>query len=158
MIAPLEKHVHALTERVFGRHHNILGTLLSRWPEVVGGEYSAITRPFKISLLHNKANGEEELAKLVLMVKPAKMLSVQHASSEIIERVNVFHGYSIIKSLRLTPDASNEILNAKNKAPLRPTPEVERLAFEIVKPVSNLPLQAALLRLGMNVIVAHQAK
>lgn len=76
----------------FRRFGFIQSSVVSRWAEIVGPRYAAVSAPESIKFPHGKrADGT-----LSLVVRGAHGPMMQHIAPEIIDRVNRFFGYAAI--------------------------------------------------------------
>ena len=88
-LAPLIKKLDAQ----FGRGASALEP---RWVEIVGERLARVTRPQKLTKGRGNAGGTLELR----VAGPAALL-VQHQSTDIIQRVNLFLGAGSVEKLRI---------------------------------------------------------
>lgn len=76
----------------FRRFGFIQTSVVSRWAEIVGPRYAAVSAPESIKFPH----GKRAEGVLTLTVRGAHGPMMQHIAPEIIERVNRFFGYEAI--------------------------------------------------------------
>jgi hypothetical protein len=76
----------------FRRFGFIQTSVISRWAEIVGPRYAAVSQPESIRFPH----GKREDGTLTLAVRGAHGPMMQHVAPEIIERVNRFFGYPAV--------------------------------------------------------------
>lgn len=76
----------------FRRFGFIQTSVVSRWAEIVGPRYAAVSAPESIKFPH----GKRAEGVLTLTVRGAHGPMMQHIAPEIIERVNRFFGYDAI--------------------------------------------------------------
>ena len=103
----------------FRRFGFVQSSIVSRWSEIVGPRYAAVSAPESIRFPHGKKSG----GALALLVEGAHAPMLQHVAPAIIERVNRFFGYAaverlsfrqgIVKAARRTP---------QTERPLSPVP------------------------------------
>ncbi|MES2755100.1 MAG: DUF721 domain-containing protein, partial [Pseudomonadota bacterium] len=73
----------------FRRFGFVQSSIVSRWAEIVGPRYAAVSTPESIRFpVGARANGT-----LTLTVGGAHSVTIQHVIPEIVERVNRFFGY-----------------------------------------------------------------
>ena len=70
----------------------VQGAVVSRWAEIVGERYAAVSSPESIRFPAGKKSG----GTLHLMVEGAHAPLIQHLAPMIIERVNAFFGYAAV--------------------------------------------------------------
>jgi hypothetical protein len=81
----------------FRRFGFVQSSVVSRWDEIVGHRYAAVSAPEAIRFpVGKKADGTLEL-----VVEGAHATMMQHVIPEIIERVNRFFGYSAVAKIKV---------------------------------------------------------
>ncbi len=81
----------------FRRFGFVQSSVVSRWGEIVGSRYAAVSAPESIRFpVGKKADGTLEL-----IVEGAHATMMQHVIPEIIERVNRFFGYSAVARVKM---------------------------------------------------------
>ncbi len=80
----------------FRRYGFIQSSVVSRWAEIVGERYAAVSLPESIRF----PRGEKEGGTLHLLVSGAYATLMQHIAPDIIERVNRFFGYRAVSQIR----------------------------------------------------------
>jgi hypothetical protein len=128
--------------------------LLTHWPEVVGAEIAAMTRPVKIGY------GKSGLgATLTLLTTGPAAPLVQMQLERIRERVNACYGYNAISRLLITQTAPSGFAEGQasfGPAPSTPSPApdpaIVKCAEAAVSAISDPDLRAALAMLGQNVL------
>ena len=81
----------------FRRFGFVQSSVVSRWDEIVGVRYAAVTAPEAIRFpIGKKSDGTLELT-----VEGAHATMIQHVIPEIIERVNRFFGYSAVVRIKV---------------------------------------------------------
>lgn len=81
----------------FSRFGFVQSSVVSRWPEIVGEQYAAVTRPESIRF----APGKKADGVLNLVVDGAHGVLIQHVVPEITERVNRFFGYAAVARVKM---------------------------------------------------------
>ncbi len=85
----------------FRRFGFVQSSVVSRWDEIVGSRYAAVSAPESIRFpVGKKADGTLEL-----VVEGAHATMMQHVIPEIIERVNRFFGYSAVAKIKMRQGA-----------------------------------------------------
>jgi len=102
----------------FRRFGFVQTAVVSRWPEIVGPRFAAVSAPESIRF----PRGKRAEGTLCLVVRGAHGPMMQHITPEIIERVNRFFGYAAIAKVSIR--AGDIPVPAPRKAPpsLRPVP------------------------------------
>ena len=81
----------------FRRFGFVQSSVVSRWDEIVGAPYAAVSAPEAIRFpIGKKSDGTLELT-----VEGAHATMIQHVIPEIVERVNRFFGYSAIARIKV---------------------------------------------------------
>lgn len=126
--------------------------LLTHWPEVVGEQIAAMSRPVKVHY------GRQGLgATLTLLTTGANAPLLEMQKPRIRDKVNACYGYAAIAQIRITqtaPDGFAEPQAAFDPAPKHAEPDAEtrRQAAQLSAPVGDDGLREALEKLGTNVI------
>lgn len=85
----------------FRRFGFVQSSVISRWDEIVGPRYAAVSSPEAIRFpVGKKADGTLEL-----VVEGAHATMMQHVIPEIIERVNRFFGYGAVAKVKVRQGA-----------------------------------------------------
>lgn len=128
--------------------------LLTHWSEIAGESIARIARPVEISY-GRQAMG----ATLTLLTTGAQAPMLEMQKEALRERINAVYGYNAISRIRLTQTApkgfaEGQVDFAHRQRPQTETPAPETLARagEIVAPVSDDSLRAALEKLARNVL------
>jgi hypothetical protein len=79
----------------FRRFGFVQSSIVSRWREIVGIRYAAVSAPESIRFPHGRKSG----GTLTLVVEGAHAPMMQHVGPEIVERVNRFFGYPAVERL-----------------------------------------------------------
>jgi len=148
---PAGRALNALIKELDARFGQGPGALQARWREIVGDEIARRTEPVKLTKPRNGAGGALEIR-----VAGAAASLIQHQSTEILARVNLFLGAGTADKLRIVQGP----LRAAAKAP--PAPVRRRLppldAAQEAELAAGLasaadsPLKAALTDLGRGVL------
>jgi hypothetical protein len=81
----------------FRRFGFVQSSVVSRWDEIVGARYAAVSAPESIRF----PVGKKSEGTLELTVEGAHATMIQHVLPEIIERVNRFFGYSAVARIKV---------------------------------------------------------
>ena len=101
----------------FRRFGFVQSSIVSRWREIVGARYAAVSSPESIRF----PQGKKSKGVLTLIVEGAHAPMLQHVAPTIIERVNRFFGYPAVERLSFRQG----IVQAE-KARSRPAPLPKR--------------------------------
>ncbi|WP_031304890.1 DUF721 domain-containing protein [Sphingobium quisquiliarum] len=115
-IADLMPQIGAAAFRKFGF---VQSSVVTRWPEIVGAHYAAISAPESIRFPVGKKAG----GTLQLTVMSGHAPMIQHVLPDIIERVNRFFGYAAVTRI------------AMRQGEVRATPSERRPLPRNLKPV-----------------------
>jgi hypothetical protein len=97
----------------FRRFGFVQSSVVSRWKEIVGDRYAAVSAPESIRFPH----GRRSDGVLTLVVEGAHAPMMQHVAPVIIERVNRFFGYAAVERVHFRQGI---VKVAKAKAPVAP--------------------------------------
>jgi len=137
------------------------GALQARWKDIVGETLAARTEPVKLSKARVGTGMANPGAVLELRVDGAAAALIQHQSTDIIARVNLFLGPGAVGKLRIVQGPVKARINAPAKAsnaakarrrltPLDAATEAD-LQTGLAK-ADDGPLKSALTRLGREVL------
>ena len=98
----------------FRRYGFIQSSVVSRWAEIVGERYAAVSLPESIRF----PRGEKEGGTLHLLVSGAYATLMQHIAPDIIERVNRFFGYCAISQVRFRQGVVTPKKDKEKRVPL----------------------------------------
>ena len=101
----------------FRRFGFVQSSVVSRWREIVGERYAAVSSPESIRF----PQGKKSKGVLTLIVEGAHAPMLQHVAPTIIERVNRFFGYPAVERLSFRQG----IVQAEKARP-RPAPLPKR--------------------------------
>jgi hypothetical protein len=108
----------AVGAAAFKRFGFVQSSVVSRWNEIVGEKYAAVSAPESIRFPHGKrADGT-----LTLTVASAHAPMMQHLEPVIIERVNRFFGYAAVARVTLRQGEIKRPAKADIRPALRPVP------------------------------------
>ena len=79
----------------FRRFGFVQSSIVSRWREIVGPRYAAVSAPESIRFAPGRKSG----GTLTLVVEGAHAPTMQHVAPTIIERVNRFFGYPAVERI-----------------------------------------------------------
>ncbi len=115
----------------FRRFGFVQSSVVSRWDEIVGARYAAVSAPELIRFpLGKKADGTLEL-----LVEGAHAPMMQHVFPEIIERVNRFFGYNAIARIKMRQGAVSAPVQRKRP---EPAPILKPVAMELGESLRNI--------------------
>ena len=104
----------------FRRFGFVQSSIVSRWTEIVGARYAAVSAPESIRF----PPGKKSRGVLNLVVEGAHAPMMQHVAPAIAERVNLFFGYPAIERISIRQGAVQIAAAKSRRAPpsLRPIP------------------------------------
>ena len=123
--------------------------LVTRWAEIAGPEVAAHSEPLKIQWPRPVEGQAQEPATLVLRVEGPMALEIQHASDQILQRVNRFFGWSAVGRLALRQAPLSR--RGRPAVPRAPDPKAVAKVAETLALVEDEELRAALARLGASI-------
>ena len=122
----------------FRRFGFVQSSIVSRWREIVGARYAAVSSPESIRFPPGKKSG----GVLTLIVEGAHAPMMQHVAPAIVERVNRFFGYPAVERIVFRQG----IVQAE-KARSRPASSLRPIPAELgdsLREVSDPELRACL--------------
>jgi hypothetical protein len=104
----------------FRRFGFVQSSIVSRWAEIVGLRYAAVSSPESIRFPPGRKSG----GVLTLVVEGAHAPMMQHVAPAIVERVNAFFGYPAVARLAIRQGIvqARKARSRAEPAPLRPIP------------------------------------
>lgn len=133
--------------------------LLTHWSEVAGSEVAEISRPVEVSYGRGGMG-----ATLTLLTTGAQAPMLEMQKDQLRERVNAVYGYNAIARIRITQTAATGFEDGqvafdhkpKETGPAQPAAAETRAAEQVVAPVRDDTLRAALERLGAHILTKEK--
>jgi hypothetical protein len=147
--------VPGLLDPVLQKRAGLTTALIGAWLEIAGTRIGQFSAPAKIGWGRGKSSDDPFApATLFINADPAVALALQHETSSIIARVNVFFGYPAIDRVKI----SQKQMQVAAKAGQRAKPAAIHIdqADAKVAHVENDGLREALAKLGANVLAAKR--
>ena len=94
---PVAALLYGVTRRALGKHGFSSGALIAEWESVVGSELAAMCQPEKLTFPH----GKRSAGTLHIRTSGGYALELQHLEPQLVERINVFVGYTAVSRLKL---------------------------------------------------------
>jgi len=129
--------------------------LLTHWAEIVGEDTAAVAKPVEVSYGRGGFG-----ATLTILTTGANAPMLEMQKTKLREKVNAVYGYNAIARVRITQTAATGFAEGqvdfatRKKASTGPDhdPVLRQKATQVVEPVADDSLRAALARLGENVM------
>ena len=122
-------------------------SLLADWATIVGPSLARRCQPLRI----DHAPGRRSGGSLLLRVGGAAALEIQHATPQILERINAYFGRRVVRQLRLL-QMPLPVAAEPPRRPVRRLDAAEEAALaRDVHVIDSDPLRVALLALGRTV-------
>ena len=131
----------------FRRFGFVQSSIVSRWSEIVGIRYAAVSSPESIRF----PAGKKSRGVLNLVVEGAHAPMMQHVAPTIVERVNAFFGYPAVERIAFRQGIVKAAKAKARQAPpsLRPIPaELGDSLREVVDPELRACLESLARGLG----------
>jgi len=100
----------------FRRFGFVQSSIVSRWREIVGPRYAAVSSPESIRFPH----GKKKEGVLTLVVEGAHAPMMQHVAPAIVERVNAFFGYPAVARVAFRQGIVQAARASARRGPLGP--------------------------------------
>ena len=151
--------VPGVTRAAFSAHGFPSASVLADWPDIIGAEFADITSPERLvwprgaETYPEEAGGQNTLkqhrragATLMLRVDGPRSLEIQHIAPQLLERINIYFGYSAVAHLRIvqgpvhreTPDNTRPGARAREAIPLDQEIEAEGLRAALSRLAANI--------------------
>jgi hypothetical protein len=136
----------------FRRFGFVQSSVVSRWREIVGERYAAVSAPESIRFPH----GKKSQGVLTLVVEGAHAPMMQHVAPVICERVNRFFGYPAVERVSFRQGIVRVAAAKQRAAPpsLRP---ISREMGESLRDIADPELKACLEALARSVAASDEA-
>lgn len=131
----------------------IQSSVVSRWAEIVGARYAAVSQPESIRFPH----GKRDAGTLTLTVRGAHGPMMQHIAPEIIDRVNRFFGYPAVARINFK---QGQLAAAPAPAPRTAPPSLRAVPLELgdsLRAIADPELKAVLEALAAGVAATRGA-
>lgn len=123
----------------FRRFGFVQSSIVSRWREIVGERYAAVSAPESIRF----PQGKKSKGVLTLVVEGAHAPLMQHVAPTIVDRVNQFFGYPAIERIAFRQG----IVQAARARPRTPSSDLRPIPAELgdsLREVADPELRACL--------------
>jgi hypothetical protein len=138
--------VPAIGGAAFRKFGFVQSAIVSRWGEIVGERYAAVSQPESLRFPHGK-KGEGVLS---VVVSGAHAAIMQHVVPEIMERTNRFFGYQAVARVAIRQG----VVERPAKREVRPTPPPVDLG-DSLRDIGDPELKAVLSALAASVAAAE---
>ncbi len=147
-----------LNEKNLSKFGEIEYIIYSNWSKIVGSFFSNHSEPIDIKSIKDLENISSEpiyVKYLHVNVTPSASIEFQHFSNKIIEKINSFFGYEVIKKIIIHqklhskenfPSVNNYLKTKKNSK------EVENISLKI----NDKELKDSIINLGLSVTKTDQ--
>lgn len=95
---PIELAIKKANEGLLGDFSKTLVQLTLNWNEIVGNELAKISFPLKIRV---SKDAEENKNILEINVKEKDYLEVQYKKQILIEKINLYFGFNLVKVIKI---------------------------------------------------------
>ncbi|WOE74984.1 DUF721 domain-containing protein [Alterisphingorhabdus coralli] len=136
----------------FRRFGFVQSSVVTRWPEIAGERYAAISLPESIRF----PKGEKSEGTLNLVVNGAHAVLMQHVGPEIIERVNRFFGYPAVAKIKFR---QGDVTPPRSKPPVKPPRPLKPVPVELgdgLRDIGDPELLAVLESLASDIANAEE--
>ncbi|MBA4047224.1 MAG: DUF721 domain-containing protein [Sphingomonas sp.] len=126
----------------------VQSSVVSRWPEIVGARFAAVSAPESIRF----PRGAKQDGTLHLVVRGAHGTMMQHIAPEIVERVNRFFGYAAVA--RVVMRQGDVAAATRSPRPAAAPPSLKPVPTEIgdsLRAIADPELKAVLAALAAGV-------
>ncbi len=136
----------------FRRFGFVQSSVVSRWREIVGERYAAVSAPESIRFPH----GKKSQGVLTLVVEGAHAPMMQHVAPVICERVNRFFGYPAVERVAFRQGIVRVAQVRARPAP----PSLRPISIEMgesLREIADPELKACLEALARSVVASDEA-
>ncbi len=131
--------------------------LVAAWPDIAGERHADYTMPEKINW-PRKATEDDPFSPgtLVIRCDGARAVLIQHETSQIIERVNLFFGFHAIEKIRLVQKPVSRMTVKTNQCLPEPDAASAKRLDAILERIDDPQLRASLEKLGRGVMAKRR--
>lgn len=132
----------------FRRFGFVQSSVVTRWSEIVGEQYAAISAPEAIRFPMGQKSG----GILELTVEGAQATLMQHITPEIIDRVNRFFGYGAVNRVKIR---HGHIVKKTEKSITKAPPNLRPIPIELgenLREIADPELQKVLESLAQTLV------
>ncbi|MGL4489465.1 MAG: DUF721 domain-containing protein [Rhizobiaceae bacterium] len=149
---PLGGSISKLLDPLLAKRSHVDAALALSWPDIAGEKLAGRTQPLKVTWPRRTSPDDPfEPGTLTVACEGAVALDLQYQTSELINRINGFFGYSAIARIKIEQRAVDGFRPKKSKqAPTLDAAEKSQL-LSIMSDIEDKELREALLRLGTSV-------
>lgn len=142
----LSRNLAGLTEPLLRGRSRAEASLLQDWARIAGPELARMTRVARLSFPKRE---ERRNARLTLDCEPGAALDLQHATPQLIERINGYFGFALVAEIALQqrPLPSGKARQRAKPTPA-PGPEALARAEALTAGIEDSELRAAMTRLA----------
>ncbi len=140
-----------LTRGVFKRRGFGEAAVVLHWPAIVGATLASSSCPERLTA----ARGGESGGTLIVRVRPAFALELQHLAPAVIQRINSFYGHHKIARLRLMQGPLPERREIRRRVLRSLTPAETAELAALVSEADEGPVKTALEALGWSLIASR---
>ena len=149
---PLGGSITKLLDPMLAKRTHVDAALALSWPDIAGEKLAGRTQPLKVTWPHRGSQDEPfKPGTLVVACEGAVALDLQYQTSELIDRINRFFGYSAVCKIQIKQAAIDAFkTRSKRKEISLGTSETLQLRSSVEK-IENEDLRNSLLKLGMSI-------
>lgn len=144
---------------VIARRAAMTVDLVTAWPDIAGEQHAAYTMPEKINW-PRKASEDDPFSPGILVVRcdGARAVLIQHETSQLIERVNLFFGFHAIEKIRLIQKPVSRMRQKSEQKLPQPDSESRKKLDAILERIEDPQLRASLEKMGLGVMAKQSRK
>ncbi|MEM7461418.1 MAG: DciA family protein [Pseudomonadota bacterium] len=133
--------------------------LMTAWPDIAGEQHAGYTMPEKINW-PRRASEDDPFSPgtLVIRCDGARAVLIQHETSQIVERVNLFFGFHAIEKVRLVQKPVSRLTVKTDQGLPEPDAASARRLDAILEGIDDPQLRASLEKLGRGVMARQRDK
>lgn len=142
----LSRNLSGLTAPLLRGRSRAEATLLQDWERIAGAEVAAVSR---VARLVFPKRDERRKGRLTLQCEPGAALDLQHATPQLIERINGYFGFALVAEIALQQRPQPQPKRArKAERPAAPDAEALAEAESLTREIEDSELRGAMTRLA----------
>ena len=96
-------------KRIINRKGHIFSETLNNWKYIVGEELFKVCYPKSY-----KNSNKLRVSTLIIMVERGQEINLEYSKNHIIDKMNIYFGYKVVKRIKLISFDPDQIIEKKN--------------------------------------------
>jgi len=145
-LRPFKTSIPKNVKKILNKKNDIFHEILGKWTSIVGTKISKVSCPSLIKF--SKDNKKNSLA---VIINKGSEIEIEYSKNIIIEKINNYFGYNLIKEIILKSKSTVEIKKTKNIFNIHKLNKIGKKIHEIKNDKIKLSLERLMSELKKNV-------